>query len=30
MAPQTAWAIGLLAVDGDMRLAQSLRALLGI
>jgi ubiquinone biosynthesis protein UbiJ len=30
MAPQTAWATGLLAVDGDMRLAQRLRALLGI
>ncbi|MDX6541501.1 MAG: sterol transfer family [Gaiellales bacterium] len=30
MAPQTAWAVGLLAVDGDLRLAQSLRAVLGI
>jgi putative sterol carrier protein len=30
LAPQTAWATGLLAVDGDMRLAQRLRALLGI
>jgi hypothetical protein len=30
IAPQTAWATGLLAVDGDMRLAQRLRALLGI
>ena len=30
MAPQTAWATGLLAVEGDMRLAQRLRALLGI
>jgi hypothetical protein len=30
MAPQTAWATGLLAVDGDMRQAQRLRALLGI
>ncbi len=30
MAPQTAWATGRLAVDGDMRQAQRLRALLGI
>jgi hypothetical protein len=30
MSPQTAWATGLLAVNGDMRLAQRLRALLGI
>jgi hypothetical protein len=30
LAPQTAWATGLLAVDGDMRLAQRVRALLGI
>jgi hypothetical protein len=30
IAPQTAWATGLLAVDGDMRQAQRLRALLGI
>jgi ubiquinone biosynthesis protein UbiJ len=30
LAPQTAWAIGALEVDGDMRLAQRLRALLGI
>ena len=30
LSPQTAWATGLLAVDGDMRLAQRLRVLLGI
>jgi hypothetical protein len=30
MSAQTAWATGLLAVSGDMRLAQRLRALLGI
>jgi hypothetical protein len=30
LSPQTAWATGLLAVSGDMRLAQRLRALLGI
>jgi hypothetical protein len=30
MSPQTAWATGLLEVRGDMRLAQRLRALLGI
>jgi putative sterol carrier protein len=30
MSPQTAWATGHLAVGGDMRLAQRLRALLGI
>jgi hypothetical protein len=30
MSPQTAWATGLLAVSGDMLLAQRLRALLGI
>jgi putative sterol carrier protein len=30
MSPQTAWATGLLGVSGDMRLAQRLRALLGI
>ena len=30
MSPQTAWATGLLAVEGDMRLAQRLRSLLGI
>ena len=30
LSPQTAWATGLLAVGGDMRLAQRLRALLGI
>ena len=30
MSPQTAWATGLLEVGGDMRLAQRLRALLGI
>jgi ubiquinone biosynthesis protein UbiJ len=29
-SPQTAWATGLLDVDGDMRLAQRLRALLEI
>jgi putative sterol carrier protein len=29
-SPQTAWATGLLEVSGDMRLAQRLRALLGI
>ncbi len=28
LAPQTAWATGLLAVEGDMRRAQRLRALL--
>jgi SCP-2 sterol transfer family len=30
MSPQTAWATGLLAVQGNMRLAQRLRVLLGI
>ena len=30
MSPQTAWATGLLAVGGDMLLAQRLRSLLGI
>jgi hypothetical protein len=30
LSPQTAWATGLLEVSGDMRLAQRLRALLGI
>ena len=30
MSPQAAWATGHLAVGGDMRLAQRLRALLGI
>ena len=30
LSPQTAWATGLLTVDGDMRLAQRLRVLLGI
>ena len=30
MSPQVAWATGLLAVDGDMLMAQRLRALLGI
>ena len=30
LSPQTAWATGLLEVDGDMRLAQRLRVLLGI
>jgi SCP-2 sterol transfer family len=30
MSAQTAWATGLLEVSGDMRLAQRLRALLGI
>jgi ubiquinone biosynthesis protein UbiJ len=29
-SPQVAWATGGLSVDGDMRLAQRLRALLGI
>jgi SCP-2 sterol transfer family len=29
-SPQTAWATGLLAVGGDMRLAQGLRSLLEI
>jgi ubiquinone biosynthesis protein UbiJ len=30
LAPQTAWATGRLAVEGDMRLAQRVRSLLGI
>ncbi len=30
LSPQTAWATGLLTVSGDMRLAQSIRSLLGI
>ena len=30
MSPQVAWATGLLAVGGDMLMAQQLRALLGI
>ena len=30
MSPQVAWATGLLAVSGDMLMAQRLRALLGI
>jgi putative sterol carrier protein len=30
MSPQTAWATGRLEVGGDMRLAQRVRALLGI
>ena len=30
IAPQTAWATGLLSVTGDMRLAQRLRSLLEI
>jgi hypothetical protein len=30
LSPQTAWATGLLAVGGDMRMAQRLRTLLGI
>ena len=30
MSPQTAWATGLLTVEGDMRRAQRLRSLLGI
>jgi putative sterol carrier protein len=30
LSPQTAWATGRLAVAGDMRLAQRVRALLGI
>jgi putative sterol carrier protein len=29
LSPQTAWATGLLAVGGDMRLAQRVRSLLG-
>jgi putative sterol carrier protein len=29
LSPQTAWATGLLAVSGEMRMAQRLRALLG-
>jgi hypothetical protein len=29
LSPQTAWALGLLTVTGDMRLAQRVRALLG-
>ena len=30
MSPQVAWATGLLAVSGDMLMAQRLRSLLGI
>jgi SCP-2 sterol transfer family len=30
MSPQVAWAMGLLAVSGDMLMAQRLRSLLGI
>jgi len=30
MSPQVAWATGLLAVSGDMLMAQRLRTLLGI
>jgi len=29
LSPQTAWATGRLSVDGDMRMAQHVRSLLG-